>query len=275
MKKIAVLVSGEYRTFKYCRPTMTFLDGDNVDVYFSTWDVTVYESTMISYRRTETVTRDTIINDLGFVPKDILIESSSAMIKRKYNCKMIHRWVTGYQLIKKSGVEYDQIIITRPDLYFLEIPTPFTYYENELGIAWYWPNDIRKLADTLMISSPKIMDIIIGELSVDHWARTVVGTDWHSWFYEYCYNKSVTTTHAVDFVKCTFYRGIVPENTNDFDIIGQYECDWRDLRLLYHCNIVGRHNTLAHWSEEIISEAEQKWASGYFDKYRQNGKDNP
>lgn len=53
--KIVVLISGEYRKFDMCRPTMKFLDDPRVDVYISVWDTTRYVLPLINLDATESV----------------------------------------------------------------------------------------------------------------------------------------------------------------------------------------------------------------------------
>lgn len=65
MNRIAVIISGEYRTFDICRKTMTFLDNENVGVYFSTWDRTVQSNKYLNYHIDETVTINRIKSALG------------------------------------------------------------------------------------------------------------------------------------------------------------------------------------------------------------------
>ena len=118
MSRIAVLISGEYRKFDVTRPTMTFLNEENVDVYISTWDKTIFSNKRINLNVAEDVTEERIIKDLGR-PATIKIDSHRLIeVDPKYNSKMIDRWLTGFNLIKSSNIKYDYVIVMRPDLIF-------------------------------------------------------------------------------------------------------------------------------------------------------------
>jgi hypothetical protein len=82
--KIAILISGEYRTFSHCRRTMSLLDDPRADIYVSTWDSSSYVSSKINLNVTEVVTEEQIKSDLG-ISATILIEPQSLIKEIKYN----------------------------------------------------------------------------------------------------------------------------------------------------------------------------------------------
>jgi hypothetical protein len=272
--RIAVLISGEYRTFKHCRKSMTFLNESDVDVYFSTWDETVYTSKKIQLDHRETVTTDQIVADLGSEPKGIVIEESNSFKETKYNSKMIHKWVTGFKMIKESGVQYDYVIVTRPDLFFANVVSlsNIANYKYALGTVWTHSLSDGKMADIVLVSSWEIMSSIIGDISVELWNKSTE-YDWHIWWHDYCKSKIDNIIGCEEFDKCTFYRYMTASD-NFTDIIAAQH-DWRDLRLLHESDLYGRKFSLNHWPITVVETAERKWAEGYFDKYRDNGKDNP
>lgn len=273
--KIAILISGEYRTFKQCRKSMSFLDSPDVDVYFSTWDKTSYESPKINLMTEELVNNDIIISDLGFNPKGIIVESTNEFVEKKYNSKMIHRWIKGFNMIKTSGIPYDYVIVTRPDLFF-EYPVNLNNlarYNDSLGTLWTHSINEGKLADILLVSSLKIITNILDNLSIETWNKHTE-YDWHRWWYSFCISKVDKIIQADEFRGCVFHRYFAKNGNGTMRDIIQSNLDWRDLKLLHQVDLWGREHSLKNWPPEVLSEAESKWAQNYFDKYRNYGKDN-
>jgi hypothetical protein len=274
--KIAILISGEYRTFKYCRPSMSYLDDSRVDVYFSTWDKTTYASPKINLNKVENVTKEQIIADCGFNPVEIIIEDTESFNEVKYNSRMIHRWNTGFKMIVDSGIEYDYVIITRPDIYY-EGPLDLNHlykFNDHLGVIWANSLIEGKLADVTMVSSFKIIKNIFGQLNVDEWKKSNE-YNWHIWWHDYCKSKVSIKRLDDSYGRIAFYRCITPRDISDYQTIFGYHQDWRDLQILHQSDLRGRDSQLIHWPREIVDGAERKWADGHFEKFKHNGKDNP
>jgi hypothetical protein len=274
--KIAVLISGEYRTFKYCRPTMNFLEDSRVDVYFSTWNKTFYNSPKIDLNVANCVDSNIIIDDNGFKPLDTIIEDVNSFKETKYNSKMIHRWVTGFEMILKSITVYDYVIITRPDMYYddkINLDN-IVKFKDSMGVIWTHSLKEGKLSDVTMVSSFDIMKKIFTSLSVSKWINGNRQYDWHKWWYEYCSPFVKLSQLDIEYQKCSFYRCIVPNNTNDYSTIVECQNDWRDLKLLHDNDTHGRKFSISNWPVEVVENAERKWTEGYYDKYKNYGKDN-
>ena len=119
--KIAVLISGEYRTFPESVQSMSFLADPAVDLYFSTWDVSTIQYKFLNIYNTKTITKEDIFKYLR--EKPVHIDIASLPNKGSTIHLMINRWVAGLNMINKSGIVYDYIYIIRPDLYFLNTIT--------------------------------------------------------------------------------------------------------------------------------------------------------
>jgi len=266
--KIAVLLSGEYRTFRHCRKTMSFLDDPRVDIYVSIWNTSTYKSPAINLDVTEWVDRSQVIRHLGKSAVDILIDSQNIIKEVKYNTKMIYRWKAGIEMIKKSGIHYDYIIILRPDLFFRHGINldHVKNYSDSLGVAWAIPTSLenKKLGDVLFLSSYHIMVGLFNQLKVESWTQDRE-YDWHKWWYNFCEKKVPLIKEAREFDHCTFYRYITRDSSS-FDSVFRSHQDWRDLHIIYQLNEHGRDFLKGIWPEDIIKSAEDKWNSGYFRK---------
>jgi hypothetical protein len=182
--KIAILISGEYRTFPICRKTMTFLDDPRVDIYFSTWNKSIIKNERLGLDINEDVTEERVRNDLG-KEAVVLVEPVECFEERLYNSKMIHRWCSGFEMIRSSGKQYDYVMVMRPDLFFnvdnnFDLNSVFEI-KDELRMAWFDGNT-EFLQDNFFAASWAKMDEMFSRLSVSVWAEQVVELDWHKWW---------------------------------------------------------------------------------------------
>lgn len=270
MPKVAVLISGEYRTFAIARNTMAFLDDPEIDVYFSTWDTTIYSLPKLRLKIIESVSHNRIQAALGR-PAKILIENQSQFKRTdRYNNQMIHRWLAGFQLIKDSGISYDYVIIIRPDLIFNNSVPPtlnqIEQYKESIGAVWSNSLHQRRLTDVLLISSFDNINKLFSNLSIDVW-ETAEQTDWHIWWYEFGLSQGLNFIDTPDLNHSTFCRMWVrPDHT--FNEIVEIQSDWRDLVLLNQVDQMGRDFVSSIWPDHVLPAAEEKWNQGYFDKYK-------
>lgn len=269
MPKIAVLISGEYRTFGMCRKTMPFLDDPRVDIYFSTWNKTRYFVPKIAYIREEEVTLQRIQTALDRTAI-IDIEPFDLIKETRYNSKMIHRWKRGLDLINQSGNRYDYIMITRPDIFFNNqypaILHDVEKYKNSLGICWSQSLHLGRMTDVIMLSSTEIINKVFDPLKISVW-ETAKEADWHKWWYNHVmsiYNNVVDMPELNHFVFCRAWSK--PDHT--FSEVLMAKLDWRDLILLGQVDSLGREFANELWPATVLPEAEKKWNNGHFDKYK-------
>lgn len=143
--KIAILLVGEYRTFAHCRKTMKFLDQDNIDIYFSTWDKTntinpqrIGSTHWRSWKPvTIPVSENEIESAIGKECK-IAIHDSKIPDNEKIDWKkMVRGWILGIDFVKRSNISYDYIFLLRPDLFFDGdtelLIEQFENYKNAIG----------------------------------------------------------------------------------------------------------------------------------------------
>jgi hypothetical protein len=207
-------------------------------------------------------------------PAKILVESTEIqkLLHKRFNCNMIHRLKQGIQMIVDCGIEYDYVLVTRFDLYFdplfviniSEILQYDGYDDDALRATW---TTETQLGDVFMIASYKKMIEFMSSLTIEKWAATSPETNWHIWcdiFAKSIFTNviSITLRHTI----CRYFS----KCGDDFSTVLNGHNDWRDLKILYHSEQLGRHYSLGHWPEEIVFEAERKWAQGHFDKYKNN-----
>jgi hypothetical protein len=242
---------------------MSFLDDPAVDIYISTWDKTIYESPKIKLYVAEDVTEDRITNDLGR-HATILISKHSRVYSR-YNCKMIDRWKSGFDLIEKSNIKYDFIIVMRPDLYFMDslVINDIEKYNDTIGFAWASSMHLSKLPDVIFASTYDNIKKLFLKLSISTWATSEI-YDWHVWWHNYVVSMS-TVSDSSELGKFTFCRYWVNDNHTFTDAVSVQD-DWRDLRLLAECDRLGREG-INWWRKDIIDNAIARWQAGCFDKY--------
>jgi len=207
----------------------------------------------------------------------MIVEDFKSFKEKKYNSKMIHRWKSGFKMIIDSGIEYDYVIITRPDMFYRNGPVDLdslSDLKDSLGVIWTHSLKEGKLADITTASSFKIMKDLIESLKISDWVESE-SPNWHIWWHDYCQSKAKIVQLDNNYSVCMFYRYFVPDNTKDYSMIIEYDNDWRDLRILHEIDTHGRETLFEHWASNIVENAERKWTEGYFEKYKYNGKDNP
>ena len=266
--KIAVLISGEYRTFDICRKNMTFLDDPRVDIFISTWNKSIYKNPIVSLDDTQYITEEEIRETLQ-KEATIEIEDPSILTVAKYNTQLIHRWKRGFELIKNSGVEYDYIVVTRPDLMFNDkIQISFDnieQYSAVLGVAWTNSLELGRLADVFMVGKASTVISIFEKLNLEDWIQDLVEPDWHKWWYNFVISQTpvVNTPEFNDFIFCRYWA----KPHHSYLEILKIQNDWRDTNLLSQIQTMPRNVMVKVWNEQIVTEAEMKWKSGYFKKY--------
>ena len=127
--KTAVLVSGMCRQFDISVKSWKFLNDLDCDVYFSTWKKSVQTSKVLDFHIEEDITEDMILQHISSAKIKIYdVNDFDFSGDRSYhNDKHLFLMKSSLNMIKESGVEYDMLIMTRPDNYSFYNYTPEFY----------------------------------------------------------------------------------------------------------------------------------------------------
>jgi hypothetical protein len=117
--KAAILVNGECRELPIAIKTWRFLNEIDCDVYVSTWNKSKQVNKNLNIDIEEDITEEYIKQ---YIP------NAKISIKNKndydfssdtfyHNAKQIFHWKNSLKMMKESGIEYDIILMTRPDNY--------------------------------------------------------------------------------------------------------------------------------------------------------------
>jgi HAD superfamily hydrolase (TIGR01509 family) len=193
--KIAVLVTGEYRTFDHARKSMHFLDQPNIDVYFSTWDKSSTSDKLSGYdfnkdKNYRIITKK-IINRALNIPATVAIQDLVSSEKIKLSGPpLIKTWYLGFDLIRKSGKKYDYVLLTRPDLYFKHgkfnfEKFPEINYSEYFAVSTMPPSDILPLGldDHCFFTTYENMDKILSYDTMKDLGDAVLTGEWHTTWY--------------------------------------------------------------------------------------------
>ena len=112
--RTAILVGGEFREFEISHKTWTFLDEIEYDLYFSTWTVTEEINPMMNIHIYEEVTKDRILRYFPNATINIVEMGNYSTNPVRVN----YHWRKLFNMMTMSGIEYDNIILTRPDVTF-------------------------------------------------------------------------------------------------------------------------------------------------------------
>lgn len=262
--KIAVLISGEYRNFGICRKTMKFLDDPNVDIYFSTWAETKYSLPIAKIDETIPVTKEQVLRDLGKVA--IIDVDNKKVVPRKYNEQMIYRWRRGVEIIRDSGIKYDYLVITRPDIFFNDAfrcdLSRIERYKDNVGFTWAGDLSAKKLADTLFLGTYDAISNIILNLDIEEWVNAREG-DWHKWWYDHVNKFSPTILNASELNHYIFARYWCTSEDTFSDVLRKHNT-WRDILVIQQSKFMTREALVDCWNESIISGIEENLKSGKY-----------
>lgn len=117
--KTAVLVSGMYREFDIAVKSWKFLNDLDCDVYFSTWKKSIQSSKVLDIHIEEDVTEEMILKHIPNAKikiYDVNDYNFSGDVEY-HNNKHLFLLKSSLSMIKESGVEYEMLIMTRPDNY--------------------------------------------------------------------------------------------------------------------------------------------------------------
>jgi hypothetical protein len=117
--KTAVLVSGMCRQFDIAVKSWKFLNDLDCDVYFSTWKKSVQTSKVLDFHIEEDITEDMILQHIPNAKIKIYdVNDFNFSGDTGYNNdKHLFLMKSSLSMIKESGVDYEMLILTRPDNY--------------------------------------------------------------------------------------------------------------------------------------------------------------
>lgn len=254
--KIAVIISGEFRSFETCWPSMSFLHNrDDVDFYFSTWNISKVVNESLNLHVEEEITEDKI-KSIMQVP--VTIDIASGFQECRYNSKMINRWLTGYEMVKKSGIEYSHLVVIRPDLFF-KVDSEFRINLDQLAcdrVLFAWYKEGAKLQDNFFAGPIHSIDKILDRLTVAEW-NAAAETDWHVWWTDFVFSKIDTIFRLGGHAPFAFCRYPIKKDPS-FEDIERAEILWRNTQMLDFMDVHGRELPVISWGEEIVSQVEKE-----------------
>lgn len=260
--KIAVVISGEFRTFATCRKNFPGLDDKSVDVYFSTWSTTSTKNTRLNLDVSQEVSTQ-LIHDLIDERVVCSIDSQEFFQEQKYNSKMIDRWIAGIDMILHSRQEYTHILFCRPDMFFETKPDISQI--SDAGFLWYERD--RFLQDCCFSLSMENMIKLRAVLSVKNWVDSDV-KDWHTYWTQLISQVSTSIDRIFTYNRAAFCRSLIQKVDTTFpEVYEAYEI-WRDTQILDFIQTNNRHQPVEAWGEAVVRAAEQRLASGFYSRYR-------
>lgn len=180
--KIAVIVYGEYREFEFVVKSWDFLEKLNCDVFISTWDKSIQINQELNIHVDEDITEERILNILPNAKVSVLKESdyfdltiADAHSQARNTNKMIFHMKNGLKLVNDSGIQYDMILLMRPDCYqnYPILEPEYFYSHNQkdriYGVSYInvTGKDSYFLSDILFVGDFGVMTDFISTLPED------------------------------------------------------------------------------------------------------------
>ena len=115
MKKLAVLVGGEFREFESAHLSWPFLSLD-YDFFISTWDTTTEKNPKLNINLREEVSSARILKHcpnahINIEPDTMDVDNSK---------KQRHHWKKLFEMADNTEIEYETAILIRPDISIIE-----------------------------------------------------------------------------------------------------------------------------------------------------------
>lgn len=235
MKKLAVLVGGEFREFESAYPSWPFLSIEH-DFFISTWDTSIEKNPKLNIDLLEEVSSARILKH--FPNAHINIESDTMLVDNSK--KQRHHWKKLFEMVANTGVEYETVILIRPDIRIIEKKNlndficsinDFSLYVNGLGITFMPPPAFIYVNETILMGKYKVVkDAILSLPEFDiskfnvhyHIAKHFVNNDIHV---EPLYDIIDT------FIMRSSHRGKLHLSIEDQKVIAQHWWDTLHLNL--------------------------------------------
>ena len=132
MRKVAVLICGQYREFDIAIKSWKFMPGDmQFDLYMSTWDTSydeAYDTFNTPTSPIEVITAERIQKTTGFKNFKIFTEIKGDTVTR-----YLFLIKSCINMMKDSGIEYDYVIVIRPDLWVHEYMDIISLFDNPIN----------------------------------------------------------------------------------------------------------------------------------------------
>jgi len=136
--KTAVLLYGEYRQFDIAIKSWDFLL--EYDFYCSLWDTSHQYNKKLNIDYFQNINKDSIINfhknSNVVLHNENIFSNKSELINKSRNFKSLFHWKSCIDLLYKSNIKYDKIILMRPDIH-LSLLKDFKHidFENKIFTA--------------------------------------------------------------------------------------------------------------------------------------------
>ena len=265
--KIAVLISGELRTFAQCRSTMKFLDDPRVTVFVSTWRDTHMTNEILQISKSFTRSVDDIKQMLGAIDiGQILVEEHNPFNQSaKYNSPMIYRLMRGISMISEHSNRYDLVIVLRPDLFFkhgTEVINAFTVDGTNMKFLGSHELARGRIQDIMFSGTPEIMQKTINANMLATWNSSGMH-DWHKWLFSYFVD--ITTPQCVDIEVCWGRpnMGITPT----YQEVVTAQNVWRDSIVAKQLSSLGKNKTEELWGHECVANVMDLLRNNFFQTY--------
>ena len=268
MKKIAILISGEFRNFNITKKTIPILEDSRVSVFVSTWsnvDTTLFKNVIIS--------EEIIKSYFQKPPIQIIIDDYEKLNNKQFfPIPMINRWISGFKMIDDS---YDVVLIMRPDLFF-NPDRPITFDDivdcNDVIKFINLLDSIKQggnLPDLGFCAEYNVLKELLNNLDHDwmEWRNSTKGwKKWHFWWFDYV-SKHMRSEKII-----ALQDNLIPicrdwcNEGHSFKEVENIHNDFFYYKVIENINKYGVNTAMAP-DTALFVKALNLYKSGYFDKY--------
>lgn len=271
MKNLLAII-GDYRTFPQVADSiLSQIDKSmETDLFISVWHISLSKNTFLGVDFSTHVTRheiDSIVRNvsdkLGIKFSSITIQidiHSSALNRLRYNSAYVNRFETLTTFIKASGVFYNKILITRPDLFVESFGIPIMQNASVATGYLYTElipdHDRASLNDMMFLGGHKEVVCLLSLVNVTSWNNSF-NFDWHKWLYSLAIASGLKLESIRALTPCDVIPlrpGLITDNLT-IQKASQYASMWWAALIADDIEHGKLEEVCNHWKPHMIAKA--------------------
>jgi hypothetical protein len=269
MKNLLV-ICGDYRTFDITVKTFAPLLNSNVDVHIDIWDESSSYNEPLNINYKQTIDLLSVFHTIApyqngaevFVNVESLAEHQLNYPQTHNLEKLLFRNSSVYNTVMRSGKQYNDVIVCRPDTFFdiadARWPDPDDIKNNEIKISVPMNNNDGKMSDTLYVMKFDTYRRAFKNFNYQYYMESgLYKLDWHIWIYTF-FTTQCRVGLAEMFCRSTVGRPGITHN-DTYDMVIDKSNDWWLSNAWNSVKLIGYEATLFYWPSDFIDRALAKF----------------
>ena len=266
MRRTAIGLFGDYRTFDITAKTLSPLLTRDVDLFIDVWDKSHCENKMlgISYNANVSPTHVTeaITPYLNGATLSVTVGKFSDCCGKfneltsytNNNLAYLQRFESVYKSIVGAGVEYDTVFVARPDLFYNTAFCDASRIREGVIYSSMAPVHNKKtINDMLFAAKFNTFSAVFKEFTPKFGA---LASDWHKWVYEFLMARADISDACV--LSDSVIARPTVTNTDVYTDVVNKNNEWWYALILETFYKYGEEVTLRFWTKEQLALAKKQ-----------------